>query len=73
MAAKRKKVSKKKDDAKAMHCYGPSKNALVFKGIISILLGLILWFRYLSLTQVFAIVLILVGIKKLYYSSHACC
>ncbi len=71
MAAKKKKVMKKEE--KSVHHCGPSKNALVFKGIISILLGLILWFGYLSFAQVFAIVLILVGIKKLYYSSHACC
>jgi len=72
VAKKRKKVVKKKADAPAVHCCNVSKSSLIFKGIISILLGLILWFGYLSFTQVFAIVLILIGIKKLHYSSYAC-
>jgi hypothetical protein len=59
----------KKEISSGMGCYCPSKGALVFKGIIAIMLGLILWFGYLTLTQIFAILLILVGIKKLFYSS----
>jgi len=53
------------------HCY-MGKSGYVFKGIIAIMLGLILWFGYLDLTQVIAIVLILKGIKKLFYSSKCC-
>lgn len=66
-------VVKKKTMVSPHHCMVPSKGALIFKGIIAILLGLILWFGYLNLTQVIAIVLILVGLKKFYYSSHHNC
>lgn len=70
VAKKRKKAVKKVSNACVSDCH-PIKGALVFRGIISILLGLILWFGYLSFAQVFAIVLILVGIKKLHYSTYA--
>ena len=54
---------------------GPScsKGLFTFKGIISILLGLILWFGYLTVAQVISIVLILVGLKKLYYTTTCNC
>ncbi|MBT3417045.1 hypothetical protein HON86_02650 [Candidatus Woesearchaeota archaeon] len=71
VAKKRKKVVKKESNTCAVGCHS-GKGAFAFRGIISILLGLILWFGYLNLTQVFAIVLILVGIKKLHYSTSAC-
>ena len=53
--------------------YNCSKGLFTFKGIISILLGLILWFGYLTVAQVIAIVLILVGLKKLYYTATCNC
>jgi hypothetical protein len=52
---------------------GCSKGLFTFKGIISILLGLILWFGYLTVEQVIAIVLILLGLKKLYYTATCNC
>ncbi|MBS3172061.1 hypothetical protein J4438_00575 [Candidatus Woesearchaeota archaeon] len=48
----------------------PSKGFFMFKGIVAILLGLILWFDYLSFSQVIAITFVLYGIKKLFYG---CC
>ena len=68
--AKKKQAVKKTGGTKKGGMYCPTKGALVFRGIIAIMLGLILWFGYLNLTQAFAVVLILVGIKKLFYSSH---
>ncbi len=72
--AKKKMAKKEVSTGGTCHCCAcPGKGALVFKGIIAIILGLILWFDYLSLGQVVAIVLILVGIKKLFYSSKCTC
>ncbi len=50
------------------HCC--SKGWMVAKGVIALILGISLWMAYLGLEQVFAIILILVGLKKLY---HSCC
>ena len=50
------------------HCCG--KGWMIAKGILSLALGLSLWMMYLGLEQVFAIILVLVGLKKLY---HSCC
>jgi hypothetical protein len=69
----KKKMVKKEASIGCSCCGCPGKSALVFKGIIAIMLGLILWFGYLDLTQVIAVVLILVGIKKLFYSSKCTC
>jgi hypothetical protein len=60
-------MAKKKIEEMSCHCC-PSKGFLMFKGIIAILLGLILWFGYLTLTQTIALVLVLKGIQKLFYS-----
>jgi uncharacterized membrane protein HdeD (DUF308 family) len=49
-----------------------SSGMFVFAGIISIILGLVLWFGYLTLTQVFALLLVLMGIKKLYHKGGCC-
>lgn len=72
--AKKKMVKKEVSMGGTCNCCAcPGKGALVFKGIIAIILGLILWFNYLTLAQIAAIVLILMGIKKLYYSSKCTC
>nr|MBA4404806.1 hypothetical protein [Nanoarchaeum sp.] len=47
-----------------------NKGFFMFKGIVAILLGLILWFGYLNFSQVIAITFVLYGLKKLFYS---CC
>ena len=70
---KKKMVKKEVPISNTCHPCCIGKNALVFKGIIAIMLGLILWFGYLNLTQIFAILLILIGIKKLFYSSKCVC
>ena len=49
------------------HC---GKGLMIFKGILSLVLGLSLWMTYLGLEQVIAIILVLLGLKKLY---HSCC
>lgn len=69
--AKKKMIKESTTVCTCPHCH-MGKGAYVFKGIIAIMLGLILWFGYLTLGQVIAIVLILTGIKKLFYSSKYC-
>ncbi|MAG38574.1 hypothetical protein CMO90_00625 [Candidatus Woesearchaeota archaeon] len=51
------------------HC-GCGKGTKATVGTVSLVLGLILWFSYLSLEQVFAIILVLVGLKKLFKLCH---
>lgn len=63
-------VDKKKMSQSCNSCCCPSKGFLMFKGIIAVLLGLILWFNYLNFSQVIAITFVLYGLKKLFYS---CC
>jgi len=46
-------------------CKSCPKGVYVLKGIIAIILGLVLILGYLNLAQVAAIVLILVGLKKI--------
>jgi hypothetical protein len=41
-------------------------------GIITILLGISLWMSYLSLEQFFAIVFVLIGLKRLCGFYHHC-
>lgn len=57
----------KEQDMHNLHC---GKNWMIFKGILSLSLGFSLWMMYLGLEQVIAIILVLVGLKKLY---HSCC
>ncbi|MCD4760155.1 hypothetical protein K8R33_04685 [archaeon] len=53
--------------------YHHGKGFFAFKGIVVILLGLALWFNFLTLAQTFAISLVLLGIKKIYLSAtHHC-
>ena len=62
-------VSKKaKEKNMPHHCCG--KGWLIAKGLIALVLGVSLWMAYVGLEQVFAIILILVGLGKLY---HSCC
>ncbi len=61
-------VKKKKEVACEHPCC--SKGAMTVKAVVAILLGLVLWFGYLELSQVFALVLVLVGLKLLFY--HCC-
>ncbi len=42
-------------------------------GIVTILLGLGVWFAYLTLEQFFGIVFVLVGLKKLFWGKCSCC
>jgi uncharacterized membrane protein HdeD (DUF308 family) len=62
-------MAKKKMEEMGCHCC-PNKGFLMFMGIIAILLGLILWFGYLTLSQTIAVVLVLKGIQKLFYSCN---
>lgn len=48
------------------------KGHFMWGGIIAILLGIILWFAWLNLTQTIAIILVLVGLKHLIYKHHCC-
>jgi len=57
----------KEQDMCHSHC---GKGWMIFKGILSLSLGFSLWMMYLGLEQVIAIILVLVGLKKLY---HSCC
>ena len=61
-------VSKKSKNNSCMcHC---NSTLTLAKGIISFGLGLGLWLNYFSLNEVIALVLVLMGIKKVIYS---CC
>lgn len=63
-----KSPKKEKKKERNPHFYMPSRGMLAFKGLIAILIGVALWTDYLTLAQTIAVVLILVGLKKLYYS-----
>ena len=51
----------------------PSKNHKVIFGIITILLGLGVWFNYFSVAQFLGIVFVLLGLKVLFFKHcHPC-
>ena len=56
---------------KVVECACPvhPKSVMVIKGVLAILLGLSLWMEYLSLSQVFAIVFVLIGLVVLFHYS----
>jgi len=61
----------KKDSCFCMCC--PNKGHLIAKGLISLALGLSLWMTYLYLEEVVAIILVLMGIKKIYSANLYSC
>lgn len=70
MPKKMMKMNKEKDMCGCDHCCDCNKTWFIVGGIIAILLGLSLWVGWfgLDLTKVVAILLILMGIKKLFWS-----
>lgn len=54
--------------AKTMTCTCPSKSMLIIGGVVSIILGLCLWFGCLTLDKTIAIILVLAGLAKMCHS-----
>ncbi len=73
MAKKKKAIAKKKmvmaETSKNKCCYNHSKVGMIIMALIMIGLGALLWINFFSLNEIISIVLVIMGLKKIYWAS----
>ena len=56
-----------------MHGHMHSKAGMVIAGLVAIVIGVWAWMYRPSIEQIIAVLLVLMGIKKLVWASKCCC
>lgn len=65
-------AKKKQIKTESVTCCYHSKGCYIFIGIILVVLGIVLYVNWLSLEQVAAITLVVMGIKKICMAAKCC-